>query len=279
MTTATLRDPSDIAATGPTEINILRISMRPAALYTFASRTGISRSWGKSVGATDPGYIVHGALANIFGDHAPKPFYLLPSREVGALTRSGEIAGNRIVVLGYSSISEQELRERANSESPLGAEIVDWGETRIKKMPTLFSPGKRLLLTLKFCPVVRARYFSESRDDKWDELDAYLAAIQNAKKYDHDLSTITRPQVYHDWILSRLEKSGIAVESANITSFQLVNFKRRDRSRKFVHMRRPAAEVQALVSIQDPALFRSSLINGVGRHKAFGFGMIRLSPP
>ncbi|HEY0276048.1 MAG TPA: type I-E CRISPR-associated protein Cas6/Cse3/CasE, partial [Paenirhodobacter sp.] len=40
----------------------------------------------------------------------------------------------------------------------------------------------------------------------------------------------------------------------------------------------PDIDVTGTLIVRDPALFRASVARGIGRHRAFGFGMLLLKP-
>jgi CRISPR system Cascade subunit CasE len=90
--------------------------------------------------------------------------------------------------------------------------------------------------------------------------------------------------VYAEWLARELARG----EAASVERLQLDGFRLAASVRKgsAAEGRRPARRVagpDALFSgeltVRDPAGFAALLARGVGRHRAFGFGMLLLRPP
>jgi CRISPR system Cascade subunit CasE len=84
----------------------------------------------------------------------------------------------------------------------------------------------------------------------------------------------SRQAVYVDWLAERL-KGAVTLES----DVRLAHFLRRRAARKNFAPEGPDATLQGNLVIVDPARFQELLAKGVGRHKAYGFGMLLLRPP
>lgn len=263
-------------------IDIAKLVLNPRKLFEFAISTGLMRGERSARSAppseVDTGYIVHAALAALFDKQAPRPFYIEPERK----TSQGEIAG--ITVLGYFDSQKDILSESLRERNTFAQEILRWDMSASKRMPTQFDVGTRLRVDVRMCPVVRTTTFRNNRTDKSEELDAFLATYNYQSKNSIDpeenkkLEPIDRFTVYQSWALERLSRNGMDIESLSINGFQLTQVSRRNKERAFRSAQRPAIEVSATVSVNNPESFAAAIRLGIGRHKAFGFGMLRLSP-
>jgi CRISPR system Cascade subunit CasE len=86
-------------------------------------------------------------------------------------------------------------------------------------------------------------------------------------------------EVYRQWLSDRLEQSCGAVleqEQTRLVSFQRVRSFRKRRGR---YVEGPDAVLRGVLSVTDPSAFAHLLSRGVGRHRAYGYGMLLLRPP
>lgn len=250
-------------------LHLVRCTIDAQKLYAFARR---SRAAGFRF---DEGYAVHAAFAALF-DHgasedarvAPKPFHIT-SFKGGA---------RRIDVLGYSTLDHLGLRERARSfADPVAWEVCDLDALVSKPMPTAFPAGTRLGFSVRFCPIRRiAKKGPLSRDRA--EVDAFLAKVWEVSDPEVRLD---REQVYREWLVEELAKEGAAkVLEASMTNFELDHVRRRTQgeARKAKEPQRPDASFEGVLEVGDEGAFARRLARGVGRHRAFGFGMLLLRP-
>jgi CRISPR system Cascade subunit CasE len=87
---------------------------------------------------------------------------------------------------------------------------------------------------------------------------------------------IDREDVYVRWLSRELQRGGASrLESARLTEFC------RERMRRGAGepIERPNAVLEGTLTVLDPEAFRALLTRGLGRHRAFGFGMLLLRPP
>ena len=91
---------------------------------------------------------------------------------------------------------------------------------------------------------------------------------------------IDREETYREWLAVELEKAGARLVEATLTSFQLGRQHRRTQSEKRAGARtsHPEASFEGVLEVTEPALFSDGLARGLGRHRAFGFGMMLLKP-
>ena len=212
----------------------------------------------------DPDHAMHCLLTECFGDLAPKPFRLMVTR--GASTGC---------LYGYGHADADALREAAAvCADPLQSRIPPAGGMDSKPMPSEFQAGKRLGFEVRIRPIVRRTYKAEERPGK--ECDAFLhEALQHPKE---DGFTRTREQVYAEWLSARFEqKRGAALDldSVKLVSFQRTRAHRKLRAR---HTEGPDAVMRGALTVTDPEPFTSTLAQGIGRHRSYGFGMLLLRP-
>ena len=109
-------------------------------------------------------------------------------------------------------------------------------------------------------------------------MDAFLAAC---RKVGPEVM-VDRETVYREWFLAEIaRRGGATVERVGLERFQLERLTRRHQGgdRKSESRDRPAANFEGTLVVTDPVAFRATLARGLGRHRAFGFGMLLLRPP
>ena len=84
-----------------------------------------------------------------------------------------------------------------------------------------------------------------------------------------------REDVYRDWLSARLGHCGARLEEARLRSFQRVRVVRKLRTRA---SEGPDAVMQGIIEVVDPTKFAGLVARGVGRHRAYGYGMLLLRP-
>lgn len=211
----------------------------------------------------DVGYALHALLRAVFGDLAPKPFALL--RDPVRPAR----------LMAYSVHDETALRLQAASFAEPDALAAFGGLDRLaaKRMPESFPRSHRLGFTVRVRPMVR-----RDRDgdrDKVREVDAFLAAVEGLPLGKGP----SRGEAYKAWLLRRMAEGGAELEQVALDGFHLGEAQRRDAAR-VLRLRRsmPEATFSGVLRVADPAIFSTLLTRGVGRHRAFGFGMLLLRP-
>ena len=85
----------------------------------------------------------------------------------------------------------------------------------------------------------------------------------------------TREAVYLDWLAERLAPAATLDRPASrLARFRRIRVARGDRGPEG-----PAATVHGTMTVTDPSAFARLLAHGVGRHRAYGYGMLLLRPP
>jgi CRISPR system Cascade subunit CasE len=209
----------------------------------------------------DLGYALHALLTATFGDKVPKPFAL-----VGA-------AAERPTLLAYAAESAAALREHAAAFAlPAAAEAIGLAGLAGKAMPDSFAAGRRLGFEVRVRPTVRTDRDGDRTRAR--ERDAYLVAITGTAPDDGP----PREAVYKDWLTRKLADGGAATEMLRMDHFRLAPVHRRRKDRRLVGMTGPDATFRGTLIVRHPASFSALLARGVGRHRAFGFGMLLLHP-
>jgi CRISPR system Cascade subunit CasE len=103
------------------------------------------------------------------------------------------------------------------------------------------------------------------------ELDAFVHATLAAPRD----TRLEREDVYRRWLQQQMKRDGACtVGDVRLVEFRLETMRRRGVAR----LVRPNVVLEGTLSITDPVGFRRLLARGVGRHRAFGFGMLLLRP-
>jgi CRISPR system Cascade subunit CasE len=216
----------------------------------------------------DLGDALHAAFANAFGELAPKPFALLPPGTPG-----GGPAGR---LLAYAATPLAGLRDRAAAfADPAFAGPLGLAEAGEKTMPERFAAGVRLGFRVRLRPVARTGRPRGEEPGRARERDLYPGAGEGVED--------GRADVYLRWLERWLaERGGARLERASLDAFRLTSLLARDRRPEATRPRSvvgPDATVTGTLCVTDADAFAAALARGVGRHRAFGFGMLLLSPP
>jgi CRISPR system Cascade subunit CasE len=251
-------------------VHLVQLVPNSAALAHFAQRAGLP--------GDDLGYLWHRALRDAFGALAPQPFRVL------------DPGGRPVRLLGYGSADEEQLRASLSLAAPDLDRIFPPDRLHSKALPLPFAAGRRLAFEIRVCPVVRTRRSDSGRQH---ELDAFVH---------HALGIADQPRperepVYRAWLADRLLAAGCRLIAAGMTSFRLGPLVRRRHAspaaltasengpaRRLLATggrgaaRRPEVVFDGMLEVMDPDTFTAGLARGIGRHRAFGFGMLLLRP-
>ena len=211
--------------------------------------------------AFDPGFAMHCLLVESFGDMAPKPFRIIMPRD------RRRTCGT---LYGYCDSSATELRSAALTFAcPLQSQILPASRIDSKPMPTSWQKGLRLGFEVLVRPVVRCARGSENSGR---EIDAFQAVAERQPK---GRMKRDREEVYSDWLSDRLAQRGVCLEEARLVSFQRVRVVRKVRSHA---SEGPDAVMRGSITVTEPSKFADLVARGIGRHRAYGYGMILLRP-
>ena len=239
------------------------------------------------------GYLVHAFFAAAFGVSL-RPFDI----QEGS---AGSQGGRNLNVLAYTRDPDAILGSGAQTTG-----AVDWSIAKGKELPS-FPTGLRLGFRVRVCPVVRVGKH-HPRFAHGAEVDAYLNEVERRLAQEEAAhpdvracelkqgvlqAVPSREEVYRSWLAARLAE-GASLETARLVATSDALLWRRGvpkagPARLMYGRTRPAhagraamgrreAVFEGVLRVGDPAAFNTLLANGVGRHRAFGFGMLLLRP-
>lgn len=223
------------------------------------------------------GYALHAALRAAFGELAPAPFRLYERRP----RHRGEPERDDSVLYAYSQYPAPALKEHARAlADPMLWEALDLDRLGGKPMPTAFSAGQRLGFEVRVRPVRR-----RERPDGTFERDVFLIACDRVPAE----AAVARAEVYAAWLDERLLAGGARIRCdmaddrerlrCRLDAFRRARVARRDKARQLRWVEGPDAILSGVLEVTDPERFAVLLARGVGRHRAFGYGMLLLRPP
>lgn len=210
----------------------------------------------------DGGYAWHALLSAAFGrECAPKPFRVLGRR------------GRDPQVLAYADTDAATLQRAAEDF----ADPVAFAALRLEEKPVTgkpmppFAPGRKLGFAVRVRPTLRTD--RDGDRGKSAEIDAYVAALRAAPG-----APVDRKAVYARWTRDKLEAGGAEVRELRFDGLGQVKVARRDAAGKQHSVEGHSANVVGVLDVTDADVFAALLARGVGRHRAFGYGMLLLSP-
>jgi CRISPR system Cascade subunit CasE len=232
----------------------------------------------------DEGRALHHVLDEAFGPGRLRPFRLLAPR--------GKSNGS---IYAYTSSTDEELRDAfATSAPPEHARILNVDSLATKAMPSNWTAGRRLGFDVRVRAIVRiktplpnprnpAKPYKEGA-----ELDAFFVEAQRNHPEsrprivdgEHTSSGMidagrTREAVYRDWLAARFKgAAGLDADNTVMHSFERSRLARDGDSTEG-----PDVIFHGELTIADPTGFAALLAGGVGRHKAYGYGMLLLRHP
>lgn len=235
------------------DFHLIHIRPNLNRLLPWAQRQGLVPDHGQG----DLGYAFHAALTAAFADCAPQPFSY----------RTGH------GLLAYTGKAEA-LRSAVAMATPDVAEILGLGAPPerpgllMRQFPTNWNLGQTLSFEVRVRPVVR-------KDDK--ELDAFLSATLRLPE-----AVLSREAVYADWLKRQFEDVA-DLHELRMTEFSLSTVVRRsvqkaDGGRPKRPVQGPDAVFTGVLQVRNGEAFAARVARGIGRHRAFGFGMLLLRP-
>ena len=202
----------------------------------------------------------------MFGKSTLQPFRLFRAR-IGTL-------------YAYSPFDESALRNMADTVAPPQTRsIIRPDKIRAKPIPSNFRAGQLLGFDLRTRPVrclKKPVLNSNNETIAKGEIDAHvLDMLPRTFKHDSPSARPTsREQSYRRWLAERL--AGAADVSVLCISSLRTVMSPRHRNNSASG---PDAVFHGELEIVDPKRFSHILQHGIGRHKAYGYGMLLLRPP
>jgi CRISPR system Cascade subunit CasE len=243
---------------------------------------GELRRWSVTCGLeADEGRALHHLLCETFGKGVLQPFRLMPGRN-GVRTAH---------LYGYTNVNEADVRQSALEAGPPEAgRILDLTGLAMKAMPETWAVGRRLAFDVRVRPVrrlrtalqgwsreaARARPASRAEPIKAGaEVDAFVVARLRAHPGGlPETEGPSREDVYRDWLRERLAPAALLAGDAT----RLVAHERSIVLRGGQRLEGPDVTLHGELTITDTAMFTKLLAHGVGRHTAYGYGMLLLRP-
>ena len=263
-------------------MNMIHAPLDPHRLKAWSNATaaGEARSY-------DPGFALHMLLCAMFGKRVLQPFRLFHSSRRPTAT-----------LYAYTTADPDALRDLAATVAPPDhLSILDPGRISWKAMPDRFRAGQLLGFDIKTRPIERLRVQIPKPSDtcrpvtrERDYFPLYGAeharagAARNGNGNRHlpgngigacpSPDDQTREGTYAHWLGRRLGGAAEVVACRLAAFYRTSAYRGRSRA-----VKGPDATMHGTVRITDPAEFARKLANGVGRHKAYGYGMLLLRPP
>ena len=254
-----------------TALNLIRVPVDVGTLARWAAERGWAKRGGRHM-AFDEGRALHHLLHEVFGPGVFRTFRLLV-----AVRRT---AGN---LYGYSESSADELRSLAASyASPEQLRVLAPRRIEGKPMPTAWQAGQRLGFDMRVRPVRRLLKDLATPDGSFArgaEVDAFLVdALRRQPRRDSREPSSDgqrRQETYLSWLAERMGPAiQLELRSSRIARFRRVRVSRQDRAPDG-----PDVTIHGTLMVLDPEQFSELVRSGVGRHKAYGYGMVLLRPP
>lgn len=230
----------------------VHIPLSPRALARFAGDRGLAAGR-----LRDDGAVLHHLLTGLFGRGALQPFRLFdPARGDWSL-------------YGYTPGSAAGLVDQAGMVgTPEALAVVALDRIRTRPLPEP-RPGQRLGFDIRLRPVRRRTEGSRVR-----ERDAFVTEALRDHLADAGgmaAAGRTREAVYRDWLAERLD--GAEIEAARLAQFRRTRILRDGKA-----LEGPDAVLHGTLRVTDAAVFGALLAHGIGRHRAYGYGMMLLRP-
>lgn len=238
-------------------LHLMRLQPDSNALAAWSSRHGLTSPDG------DFGYTLHALLAAAFGDIAPSPLRYLGGREG---------------LLAYSSQDPESLRLNAMLAAPDVARALGLDTMDSRPFPDVWKTGQHLRFDVRVRPVVR------TKDGR--ERDAYLHSLGERPNGAQEAAApgADRVHIYGDWLAKQFAVDHAArIREAHMNAFRLTRVVRKGNRvdnglRDAQLVNGPDVVFKGELIVGDSDAFSRLLARGIGRHRAFGFGMLLLRP-
>lgn len=226
-------------------------------------------------GTFDDGWALHTLLSGMFGKGVLQPFRMFWSDQ----RRTGTI-------YAYTSQDRRSLQETARMVAPPEyCSIIRPERICTKQMPQVFRSGQRFGFDLRARPVRRVQ--EDVRDTRHDkvvkkgsEVDAYWlerlrmpedgTAASSPRAAEE--APVRRERCYHEWLSARV------ANAAEVKACRIRSFRRAKAIRGRGIVEGPDVVLHGELVLGDTDGFAKVLRHGVGRHKAYGYGMLLLRP-
>lgn len=219
----------------------------------------------------DEGRALHHLLAETFG-----PGVLHPFRHIVAP------GGIQAQLYAYAQQDATALLEVVHACAlPEASVILDLAQLATKAMPQDWRVGRHLGFELRVRPVSRLLKPLDCSGEaipKGAEVDVFLLeALRRFPTVSAEENMLqagrSREAVYADWLALRIAGAATLQPGVRLTRFQRLHTARKGHSSEG-----PDAIIQGTLRVDDSVRFHQLLTSGIGRHKAYGYGMLLLRP-
>lgn len=250
----------ELAETPPARLVRMSVAMQELGRWA-ADRNGL---W--SHNSLDFGRALHQLLGATFPARSLQPFRLfVPSHHP---------CGN---LYAYTTYPETELRSSYQAcATPEVAEILKIETLAMRSLPSSWQPGVRCGFDVRLRPVVRLANDITTPRTVWKrhaEVDAWFA--RRLQHPDAAVCTLpSREEVYLDW-LANLAAPAVSIDR---DATRIAQLHHRDIVRGRTIRKGVDIVVHGSFVVRDADAFSRILARGIGRHRAYGYGMLLLRP-
>ena len=262
-------------------LHLVRLPISLSALARWAASSGITV--GQLARTTRAANVMRVSMKDVHSIiYLSKPLEMAALHPFRMLVAS---PGKQGQVYAYSRADAATLLETAQACAlPEVLGVCDLAQLAAKSMPETWRSGRRLGFEIRVRPVSRLMkplpHSSGNAFAKGAEVDVFLIEAMRrfpeATSADENMLKAgrSREAVYTDWLAQKLE--GIATLAPGVRLARFV----RNRAARMGHAPEgPDATLQGDLIVLDPLRFQVLLAKGLGRHKAYGYGMLLLRPP
>ncbi len=235
-----------------TELPLVSFSVNPVRLISIAAARKTIPPSG------DLGYAIHQALTETFGAAAPKPFHFFETRDFKLLAYS------RYTVSQLIDFGLQQKQKAKGWELSSAALNFPAMEAVPLRRPCVL--GDRYHFAVRTRPVTRISHAKERGLSR--ECDVFLHAIAHKTAE----AWLDRQTVYLSWFGEQVANAGAKVGEVRIRSMKRTQVYRKGAP----SLDGPDVTFTGTLEISDAEMFSQFVARGIGRHRAFGFGMLLL---
>ena len=239
------------------------------AFNRWAAERGLVRG-----GTFDEGFALHVLLSSTFGKGVLQPFRLFAPPRRAAASLYADSDRDESVLAGTADAVA----------TPDCLNVLDVRHLRTKPLPPTFPSGQRLGFDIRVRPVRRlhadARHANGNVLRKGAEVDVFVTQSRQdppgTPGAGGERSAARRQVAYVQWLAERIDGAATLQEAeCRLASFRRTRVVRGDGRGPGG----PDATLHGQLTVTDPERFARCLRQGVGRHKAYGYGMLLLRPP
>lgn len=209
---------------------------------------------------TDIGYLIHSWIMATFEQN---PFHCFHF----------DVHPRHANILAYSDYSAEDILKNKKQQEQSVENAINWDTFQSKMLPEIWPKHTTLQFETSVCPTTRV---TDTITKKQQEIDMYLYHKNSGQnKY------MLREDIYIDWFQHKIHTDIAQVSNLEVTKFQVQSMVRKTHTQhpqqsKSRNISLPICTIQGTITIQDSDKFTTLLTKGIGRHKAFGMGMLLL---